>query len=651
MNARAQRRATGLLALVVAVSCQRPPRGEGSAEPVTSASSAPAPATLAPTFGKNAEAKVMPTDRPMLGVTAFTTIVFAEPKDTARRIGYLRLGARVPRSEEAHSKTKSCPGGWYEILPAGYVCVGKEATLDLDDPVLHAAEVRPNLSTPLPYRYGFVRAVLPLYLIVPTAEQQLKAEFKLKDHLDWYAANGEEVNKVKLGAWDVPVDERGVPIRGKALGELGEQKNSTELGLGQLFGGKSDADPIPSWLADGKRSIPNVSDFEVPEYATFADRARRFTGLAFVGSFATGEEHFNRRFGITTDLRLAPTSKVKPDSGSPWHGVEITEPSELPFAFVREDGATRYAISDGTATRGEELTHRSIVKLTGKLKKAAGERYLSTADGGFVRASDVGLVIAPRTWPKVAEEGGKWIEVSIGEQTLTMWEGKRPIYATLVSTGRQEYPTVTGEFRIRNKHITATMDSNESTSVGGTASYARRSSPSEGSGSAKDGDAKKPTPKSGGARGAGGEASPPSKNDDKKAPDKKGAPKKDTGKKDPQKGAPPKKDGGKKDSQKGAEAVIPKKGDGEYGVTKRRGEGTYALRDVPYIQYFESGFALHAAYWHDVFGKKRSHGCVNLSPIDAHRVFKWTEPAIPEGWHAVNSGEEHGEGTVVIVHE
>jgi hypothetical protein len=98
-------------------------------------------------------------------------------------------------------------------------------------------------------------------------------------------------------------------------------------------------------------------------------------------------------------------------------------------------------------------------------------------------------------------------------------------------------------------------------------------------------------------------------------------------------------------------APIPKKGDGEYGVTKRRGEGTYALRDVPYIQYFAAGFALHAAYWHDVFGKQRSHGCVNLSPIDAHRVFMWTEPAIPEGWHALNSGEEFGEGTFVIVHE
>jgi hypothetical protein len=100
-----------------------------------------------------------------------------------------------------------------------------------------------------------------------------------------------------------------------------------------------------------------------------------------------------------------------------------------------------------------------------------------------------------------------------------------------------------------------------------------------------------------------------------------------------------------------AHPYIPHKGDGEYGITKRRGEGLYVLKDVPYIQYFAAGYALHAAYWHDVFGTRRSHGCVNLSPIDAHRVFNWTEPAVPEGWHAVNTGEEMGEGTTVIVHE
>src|SRR5690606_24390675 len=101
----------------------------------------------------------------------------------------------------------------------------------------------------------------------------------------------------------------------------------------------------------------------------------------------------------------------------------------------------------------------------------------------------------------------------------------------------------------------------------------------------------------------------------------------------------------------GADDSLAKRGDGEYGVTKRRGEDLYQLRDVPYIQYFNKGQALHAAYWHDVFGKPRSHGCVNLSPIDAHRVFQWTEPAMPSEWHGLNAGSDMGEGTTVVVHE
>ena len=85
----------------------------------------------------------------------------------------------------------------------------------------------------------------------------------------------------------------------------------------------------------------------------------------------------------------------------------------------------------------------------------------------------------------------------------------------------------------------------------------------------------------------------------------------------------------------------------EYGVTMRRGSGAYELRDVPWIQYFAAGYALHGAYWHDVFGVPRSHGCINLAPIDARYVFMWTEPSVPEGWHGFNVGAERLETGVV----
>ncbi len=73
----------------------------------------------------------------------------------------------------------------------------------------------------------------------------------------------------------------------------------------------------------------------------------------------------------------------------------------------------------------------------------------------------------------------------------------------------------------------------------------------------------------------------------------------------------------------------------------------FELRDIPYVQYFEGGYALHAAYWHDDFGTPRSHGCINLSPEDARRLFFWTEPKLPPGWHSVRRPLT---GSVVFVH-
>lgn len=74
---------------------------------------------------------------------------------------------------------------------------------------------------------------------------------------------------------------------------------------------------------------------------------------------------------------------------------------------------------------------------------------------------------------------------------------------------------------------------------------------------------------------------------------------------------------------------------------------SFNLRDVPFVQYFHKGYALHGAYWHDEFGKVRSHGCVNLAPLDAAWLFEWTDPSVPATWHGVLNKER---GTVVYIH-
>lgn len=62
----------------------------------------------------------------------------------------------------------------------------------------------------------------------------------------------------------------------------------------------------------------------------------------------------------------------------------------------------------------------------------------------------------------------------------------------------------------------------------------------------------------------------------------------------------------------------------------------YAIEAVPWVMFFKAGYALHGAFWHDDFGTRRSHGCVNLSPKDAEFVFHWAAPTLPDGWYAVH---------------
>lgn len=74
----------------------------------------------------------------------------------------------------------------------------------------------------------------------------------------------------------------------------------------------------------------------------------------------------------------------------------------------------------------------------------------------------------------------------------------------------------------------------------------------------------------------------------------------------------------------------------------------YAVEHVPHVQYFFGSFALHSAYWHDRFGHKMSHGCVNLSPKDAARVYSLTGPHPQGGWVHVYEAE-NDPGTTVRV--
>lgn len=51
----------------------------------------------------------------------------------------------------------------------------------------------------------------------------------------------------------------------------------------------------------------------------------------------------------------------------------------------------------------------------------------------------------------------------------------------------------------------------------------------------------------------------------------------------------------------------------------------YSLPNVPYTMYYYQGYGIHGAYWHNNFGQRMSHGCVNMRPEEAGIVFNWAD--------------------------
>jgi hypothetical protein len=78
-------------------------------------------------------------------------------------------------------------------------------------------------------------------------------------------------------------------------------------------------------------------------------------------------------------------------------------------------------------------------------------------------------------------------------------------------------------------------------------------------------------------------------------------------------------------------------------------EDAYSVEDVPWVQYIHRNIAFHASFWHTSYGRPRSHGCINLAPADARALFQWTDPLLPEGWHAVASTPDRLGTRVLIV--
>jgi lipoprotein-anchoring transpeptidase ErfK/SrfK len=420
------------------------------------------------------------------------TWIYTEPRLTSRKAGYLRFGAVVGRAMLPAGR-EDCSQGWYRISPDGYACNnGRTATLDLDNRLVSMGRQRPDRLSGLPYVYGVPRgAAPPLYARLPTREEQQSIESAVQS------------------------------------GKLARDWQQFSLS------------PLPSWL----RQTANIFGYPRDKGSLLMGTTVPRSAFSLLGLF----EDEGRAFGLTADLALVPLGRLRPVEASHFHGLNLSEQQGLPVVFAMRGNAGIYAgdPEHGKLSLLRQAEYRQAFSLTGRRVAALGTHWVELQSGEWMRDERLLHVEAPANWPSWAVAGRTWVDVSISAQTLVAYEGTKPIYVTLVSTGaagledpHKTTATKRGTFQIHAKHVTSTMDGNEP----------------------------------------------------------------------------------------GHE---------------------FDLRDVPWVQYFTEGYALHAAYWHDDFGHPRSHGCVNLAPLDARWLFHFTTPAVPQAWHGMLA---HGESTIVNVH-
>jgi len=404
---------------------------------------------------------------PLFVVTSIAAAVYGHPKfDRKDKLGYIRNGGRVPVEKKAVS-TDNCSGGWYHVLSGGYVC-GNQGTTDLNHPQVKFAIKQPDLTAILPYRYARnAKNGTPLYHSVPSREQMNKYEPYLKS-----AKKARERKKAREAARRREQEDSttvAASLSDAGAPEERQHINQALADAGISVGIQNDAgDPQadkPWWQQHNIKD--KLHDMTLDQLSADSDDvlAKRMVAGFYVAIDKTFRWN-GRTWYKTTKGLVVPSDRFWQTSGFDFHGVELGGDWKLPIAWVfggRKHATTYNIDDDGKITTAGSVKKFEAIQLTGREKTLHGKKYEETADGSWIRDRYV-RITRPGPPPRDLAPGERWIDVNLEEQSLVAFEGVTPVYATLVSGGRhskikdKDHSTPTGDYRIREKHITTTMD-------------------------------------------------------------------------------------------------------------------------------------------------------------------------------------------------
>ena len=259
------------------------------------------------------------------------------------------------------------------------------------------------------------------------------------------------------------------------------------------------------------RLIPNSPIFDVPDGSIIGNVGE---GFNFVGIYGTQAGFAKLRNGT-----WVPKSALKPTNASSFSGVSLDSSLPYPMAWVIQSSIPMPVAGGQNNKKTPAISRYTRVYLYETVRVGQWDWYL-VGPGQWLEQRKLARYM-PVSRPAGVAATDKWVSVNLYEEVLTAYEGDKPVFSTLISSGLSKWQTNVGTFKVWHRAPLTPMS------------------------------------------GAMGQ------------PDE------------------------------------------------------YSLPAVPWVMYFDNEISLHGTYWHDGFGFKHSHGCVNMSITDAHWLYNWAGDTDP----------------------
>lgn len=487
---------------------------------------------------------------PRLYAKRFVVNVRVAPDNESFRQGYLRGGAIVQATNSVPLERgkPGCLAGFWEIEGGGYVCNVRDVVSFTGRRPPERPPSPADREAVLPYEYGINRRNnTAMYRRLPTDEEAAEFEgYRIPGTeppdggvlAEGATGGGEPVGAAPLAGDPVNPAPSTDPVAPQpAAGDPAAPTNAAAMQ--DLAAVNAPTEPVD---AGGP---PTLASLRGEEDSALLRRLVK----GFYISLDRDVRVRQRRYWRTLSNGYVPYDWLSTVRWPSFRGKVLDAETTLPAAYVVVERAYTYRKSDdGRLRRVGQAGFHDFFRATG-VEEIRDREYVAIEGELYVERRDVRYVTKITELPAGLAPGEKWLDVDLAQQTLVAYEGDRPVYITLVSTGRimivddpeLDRRTPPGDYRLTSKHVATTMD--------------------------------------------------------------------------------------------GDSAV----------------DGPYSIEDVPYVMYFQLAYALHSAFWHNRFGRTKSHGCVNLAPLDAKWVFAWTTPNVPLSWHGAYPSPETP-GTRLIIH-